>query len=143
MYTVYNRKNERLSGHVLKLAVNECNLFKILTFSKILGMNKTLQCKIICNEYFCYFHRIYIKMPSTSYNISMTTFLSWKGDIFIGIIALIWHYEFFKIFCNKYFICWNLFANYIHKFEERKQISTLIRALTVYLSKSLFYQNTT
>lgn len=97
MYTVYNRKNERLSGHVLKLAVNECNLFKILTFSKILGMNKTLQCKIICNEYFCYFYYIYIKMSSTPYNNSMTTFLSWKGDIFIGIIALIWHYEFFQI----------------------------------------------
>lgn len=97
MYTVYNRKNERLSGHALKLAVNECNLFKILTFSKILGMNKTLQCKIICNEYFCYFYHIYIKMSSTSYNISMTTFSSWKGDIFIGKIALIWHYEFFQI----------------------------------------------
>lgn len=135
MYTVYNRKNERLSGHVLKLAVNECNLFKILTFSKILGMNKTLQCKIICNEYFCYFYHIYIKMSSTSYNISMTTFSFWKGDIFIGIIALIWHYEFFSNFSNKYFICWNLFANYIQKFEERKQISTLIRALTVLLTK--------
>lgn len=63
VYTVYNRKNERLSGHVLKLAVNECNLFKILTFSKILGMNKTLQCKIICNEYFCYFITFILRCP--------------------------------------------------------------------------------